>query len=440
MALLEYLFTKKKPERKDSDEPMSPIVVMSGQSVRYLNRGSAKLAEEAQRKSPQLYRITNYVASSVQSVPWTCEVDPDEKEINQAPPNKLKAIKDVLRYPNDNFNSKQLQYWIAMNLMLFGRAHFKVGVNSMGVPNGIYPLDAKEMNAVLNSRGTVAYYEYGSGVNKQRLPTRKDAEERGGLEAYAAEISFPTLTGRIDYGQIPAAIESIAQPLAIISALMQRALDTASGHANVKYVITAEKTLTKQQQQALEKHLRESAPGEQESGQVLLLFNTEITVHKLDNELSDIHNKIPLDDMTRQIAGVFGVPVPLLSLGSADAAKYAGNYVESRQSFWQDTIMPCYLAPIAAGMTAALCPPGAIIKFKLDDIAALWKGRAELGETLSKVTFLTVDEKRAMLGFQPTTEELDKPAMPAPPDGGGGGSPALPKTEETKVLTFQGRS
>src|SRR4029077_10334605 len=170
------------------------------------------------------------------------------------------------------------------------------------------------------------------------------------------------------------------------------------------------------QKEALEKHLAASAPGEDESGQVLFLFNTTIKVDKLDNQLADIHSKIPLDDMTRQIAGVFGVPVPLLSLGSADAAKYAGNYVEARLAFWQDTILPCYLAPIAAGMTQVICPPGARITFDLDAIPALWKGRAELGETLSKVNFLTATEKRGVLDFEPTTEELDtaKPPVPAP--------------------------
>ena len=63
---------------------------------------------------------------------------------------------------------------------------------------------------------------------------------------------------------------------------------------------------------------------------MLFLYNTDIKVHKLDNELGDIHSKLPLDDMTRQIAGVFGVPVPLLGLGSSDAAKFTGNYAESR--------------------------------------------------------------------------------------------------------------
>ena len=112
---------------------------------------------------------------------------------------------------------------------------------------------------------------------------------------------------------------------------MQRALDTASGHPNVKYVITAEKTLTKQQKEALHKHLEEAGPGGENSGNVLFLYNTDVKVHKLDNKLADIHSKSRLDDMTRQIAGVFGVPVALLGLGSADAAKYASNYVESRR-------------------------------------------------------------------------------------------------------------
>ena len=58
------------------------------------------------------------------------------------------------------------------------------------------------------------------------------------------------------------------------------------------------------------------------------MYNTDVKVHTLDNQLGDIHAKLPLDDMTRQIAGVFGVPVALLGLGSADAAKYASNYVE----------------------------------------------------------------------------------------------------------------
>ena len=241
----------------------------------------------------------------------------------------------------------------------------------------------------------------------QKYPSRRTALRIAGdnparMPNYAAEISWPTLSGLVEYNKAPAAIEGLAIPLAIISALMQRALDTASGHPNVKYVITAEKTLTKQQKDALTQHLEESAPGKENSGQVLFLYNTSITVHTLDNKLSDIHSKIPLDDMTRQIAGVFGVPIPLLGLGSADAAKFTGNYAEARLAFWQDTVVPSYLSPISAGMTQAICPYGARICFDLDAVPALWEGRSKLGQGLSAVTFLTTTEKREVLGFPPT--------------------------------------
>lgn len=443
MGVMDF-FRKARPDRQVSDEPISPIVLISGQPVRFLSAQAIATADVAQRKNPQLYRITNFVASSVQAVPWFCEVDPEINKSEQAPPTKIKPINELLKSPNDTLTSQQFEYWIALNLMLYGRAHFKVGVSSTGVPNGLYPLAAKYTKGVLNSRGTVDAYEYGSGPNMITLPTRRTAEKRGRNEAYAAEIAFPSLSGLVEYNKAPAAVESIAQPIAIIDALMQRALDTASGHPNVKYVITAEKTLTRQQKEALAQHLEQGGPGDDYSGSVLFLYNTTIKIDKLDNNLADIHSKIPLDDMTRQIAGVFGVPIALLGLGSADSAKYASNYNESRRSFWQDTIAPCYLIPIAAGLTQAICPPGSRVNFDYDKIPALWEDRAKLGETLSRVNFLTSDEKRDILGFEPdpnipqvmlssgtavgVDDAADPPAAIEPPK---------PANEKTQLRTVQ---
>jgi phage portal protein BeeE len=401
MSFFNLLF-KKKPDRSESDEPISPVFQIAGTPIRVISSTAVATADVAQRKVPQLYRITNFVASSVQSVPWYCDVDPDVNKSEQASATDIKAINAVLKSPNDDMTCQQFSYWTALNLMLYGRGHFKVGVNTSGLASGLYPLAAKYTKGILNDKGSVIAYEYGeSPTGKQRIPSRKVAERRKLKEAYGAEISLPSLTGMVEYNKAPAAIESIAKPLAIIDALMQRALDTANGHANIKYVITAEKTLTKQQKEALERHLAEATPGDEESGSVLFLYNTSIVVHKLDNDLKDIHSKLPLDDMTRQIAGVFGVPIALLGLGSADSAKYASNYQESRRSFWQDTVAPSYLVPIASGMTQAICPYGAKVFYDFDSIPAMWEDRAKLGETLSRVNFLTTDEKREILGFKP---------------------------------------
>jgi phage portal protein BeeE len=413
--------TKAKPIRSDSDEPFSPVFTITGTPVRFLSISAVMTAEAARKKCPQLFRVIHLVSTSVQSVPWYCEEDPEVIASERANAGQIKAINNLLKSPNENFTPEAFRYWMTSNLMLYNRVHFKVGVGSLGNPNGMYPLDTKYVKGILNNRGTVEEYIYGEGMEtEQKYLSRRSAEKRKQNEAYAAEISFPSLSGRVEYNSMPAAIECLMVPLAIITCLMQRALDTASGHPNIKYVVTAEKTLTKAQHDALKKHLEDAGPEGEDSGSVLFLYNTTVDIHKLDNDLQDIHSKIPLDDMTRQVAGVFGVPIALLGLGSADAAKYANNYEESRLAFWQDTIVPAYLKPTAAGMTAMICPPGARIAYDLDAIPALWAGRALLGKTLSSVNCLTTDEKRDILGFQP------EPRLPIfiPVSGATGGDTA----------------
>jgi phage portal protein BeeE len=391
--------TKKPPKREVAEEPLSPIFTIAGQPVRVLNPAAITSAEEAQRKCPQLYRVTHLVASSAQALPWFCEVDPEVAKSEQAPPSVIKAITALLKSPNDNFTPQNMRYWMTLNLMLYSRVHFKVGIGTNRLPNGIYPLATKYIKGIPNSRGTIDQYIYGEGTpQEQKFPSKRKAVPG---ESYAAEISFPSLSGLVEYNKMPAAIESLMMPISIIMCLMQRAQDTASGHPNIKYVVTSDKTLTKQQVDALKEHLEKSGPSEEGSGTALFLYNTKIEVHQLDNKLGDIHSKIPLDDMTRIIAGVFGVPVALLGLSNADSAKYANNYEQSRLALWQDTVVPIYASPISAGLTASLCPYGCRINFDLDAVPALWEGRATLGRNLSNVNFLTTDEKREVLGFEP---------------------------------------
>ncbi|RPI47211.1 MAG: hypothetical protein EHM67_00080, partial [Hyphomicrobiaceae bacterium] len=96
MGLIEF-FTKRKPERTDIEEPNSPIFIMGGQSVRFLSTQAIVTADVAQRESPQLYRITKFIASSVQSVPWYCEEDPEVNASERLGASKIKALNDLLK-------------------------------------------------------------------------------------------------------------------------------------------------------------------------------------------------------------------------------------------------------------------------------------------------------------------------------------------------------
>lgn len=399
---------KAAPVRRDSDTPNSPLMTWQsskGTQVRVITYDEAMAAEEAM-KHPVIFRIVNKIATAVQTVQWYAEADPDAKGADRASASSIKAINSLLKSPNDNAPPDMLRAWMAMTYALYGRVPFKVGVSVDNTPNGIYPLDAKYVTGRPNSRGVIESYQYGfSETDKSNtLPTRKKANGNG---AYAYEIARLNLNGlTLSTGKTNnvSPLAAISLPAAIISMLLQRAADTAAGHPNTKYIIAAEKTLTNKQKNSLKEAVESAETGDEESGHVLFIYNTSIEVHKLDNSLSDIHSKMPMDDMARFIAGSFNVPIALLGLGAADGAKFAGNYLESRRSFWEDTIIPGYLEPIASGLTAALCSPGVRVRFDLDTIPALGDVRVTRAKGLQTVSFLDENEKRELCGFEPRTQ------------------------------------
>ena len=394
-------FQKARPVRSPSAEPPSPVGVWKGTTRQTVTYNEVMTAEAA-TKHPVVFRCLNKVATAVSAIDWRCEYDPKVKQ-NERPPQKvINAINDMIADPNDAFAADQMRYWMALTFACFGRIPFKVGIGTEKLPNGMYPLDARYVKAILNDRGMIDQYQY--GVDKTTLPARRKVTpdpKKGPQEPYVYEIITPGLSGTAEHGANISALNAIGLPAQVISLLLRRAADTASGHPNTKYIVAAEKTLTKTQRKSLTERIEEGETGDEESGNILFLYNTKVEILKLDNDLSDIHSKMPMDDMARHIAGIFGVPISLLGLGAADGAKFAGNYVESRRSFYEDTIIPGYCSPIATGMTTALCPYGARIVFDLDSIPALGDVRVARAKELSKVDFLDADEKRALCGFPP---------------------------------------
>lgn len=395
-------FSKKaSPERKPSDDPQRHVLLtMGGTSKSVVTYAQASNAKEAMQHFVA-YRCINKIAEAVQSVDWY--VSP-VRGIGKSK-DEMAKITATLRSPNDTMSAGQLRYWMAANRAVYGRVPFKVGVGSQGYPNAIYPLRAEYFKAIISKSGAIEAYEYGSGENADKMQPRRKAEANGKFSgSFAAQIVRPNLEGSWIEGLSNTPLNSIGLPAEITRLLMHRAVETAAGHPNSKYIISSEKALTKQQFDGVQEHIESSQSGGSESGNILLLDGVTVNVTKLDNDLSDIHSKMPMDDMARHIAGAFGVPIALLGLGAADGAKFASNFGESRRAFYEDTIIPGYLQPIAEGLTAALCSDGYEIKFDLDSIEALADGRVAKAERLSKVDFLTENEKRELCGFAPRSE------------------------------------
>lgn len=427
MGFFDNIFQKAKPVRSEATQPVSPLGSWSIQRRQTVSYQEA-IAAEAALKHPVVFRCLNKIASAGASVNWYAEPDTDLAPADRSKAKVIKDLNSLLQSPSDVWTRWQLVYWMTINYACYGRIPFKVGVSAVEphAATGIYPLTARFVTAQRDARGLVVAYKYGDGGSndsQNSLPTRNKAAKGA---AYAAEIVRPNLDGTFESQNNIHPLGAIGLPADVVKMLLQRAADTAAGHPNTKYIITAEKTLTNAQKKAVIERVENSAVEGENSGQVLFLFNTKIEVHKLDNDLSDIHAKMPLDDMARMIAGAFGIPVALLGLGAADAAKFAGNYGESRRSFWEDTMIPDYLEPIAVGLSAAICPYGARIRFDYDSIQALADVRITNAERLGKVTFLTRDEKREItrfeklppgkggdqLDFPPGSKDVNQPETP----------------------------
>ena len=424
-----WQFNKVAPDRRQVDPPtVQGIEFLPGAGGIALVKWNDAIAAREAMTHPIVYRALNKLAEAVQQVKWYAEIDEEAPKADQRQKEKIvENINDLLHNPNDNMSPAMLRYWMALNYASFGRVPLKVSFSATEPdrPNGIYPLEADKVSVISNNRGTPAKYKYGSGQSAEEYVSRyfwKPSERKG----FVDQIWKPGFTGYQHRDDSNTPLNAIGLPAQVVKALLIRAIKTANGHPNVRYLVTCSRTLTEAQKKALSDHLNEEHGADGPSaGKIPILQNaSDVVIHKLDNDLSDIHSKTPSDDMARLVFGAFGIPIALAGMGASDGAKFASNYVESRLSFWEDTIIPGYVSPlISQGMTRLICPRGVVIRADLDSIPALVAGRMLAMKNASEVNFLTTDEKRKLFGFEPTTDIPQAlgtaPAAPTAPNGSG---------------------
>lgn len=386
---------KRAPDPKPSDTPAAPNSMRMKTQAPLTSYENYITAENAMGH-PFVFFCLKTVAQAFATVEWYAEAD--SASTTPAGKRAIDQMNALLQSPNLNFSPYQLRYWMALNYACFGRIPFKIGLTGDNFPNGLYPLAVKDTKENTDQRGMVVSYTYGTGDGAETLLIRQKAPEG---KPYAYEITTPSISGQVDFTTNVTPLRAIGLPSQIMRMLMQRAADTASGHPNMKYVISSEKTITEPQKEALREHIEESGPAAENSGNILFLGGLTVKIDELDNDLSDIHSKMPTDDMARMIARTFGIPNALVGLGAADGAKFAQNFDGSRASFYEDTIIPGYCSPVATGLTKALCPPGMLIKFDLDGIPAIGAARAVRAKDIDQLGFLTIDERRELAGYKP---------------------------------------
>ncbi len=102
----------------------------------------------------------------------------------------------------------------------------------------------------------------------------------------------------------------------------------------------------------------------------------------------------------REIAQVFGVPP--MCIGILGDSTYS-NYQEARLHLWEDTLLP-YLDMLLGHLNHWLLPyygEHFTLSYNKDDIHALIPRREKMWEKVCKISCLTINEKRKILGYAP---------------------------------------
>ncbi|QBQ72030.1 portal protein [Agrobacterium phage Milano] len=379
---------------------------------RFFSAGVAKnvvsysnvMAAQRAMEHPVAFRCLDKLGLTVQSVKWDVGKDPQNTQVGDGgmSASQRKALQQILQRPNPTMSGAQLRYSAALSWACFGRMAFKVSVMSDGSVNAIWPLGIPFLKQKFDRYGDVESFQYGDEAGKETIPsfTKVEKNDKGRpIKNYAFMIVKPSINGAMNFDVQNTPLQAIGVPVALYDALMARAIDSADGTPNSKWLVTASRDLDDGQAKEVKEGIEETKPGGDNGGEIIFIAGTDVKVQEMKNDLSDIHSKVPLDDQARTIAGNFGIPIALLGFAGADGSKFANNYDESRKAFFEDTIEPGYLTPLEDGFSMFLCGAGYRVIFDRDSIPALRKSRADIAATYDKVTFITEEEKREVTGW-----------------------------------------
>lgn len=366
-----------------------PIVAWSGVGrPKWTPRRYDTLADEGFRKNVIAYRCVMMVANAAASVPWLL-YDDCGTEIDQHP------ILNLLRHPNPVQDGISFLENIFANLEISGNAYVEAVQQRDGqCPVELYVLRSDRMKVIPGSTGFPQGYEY----NINGKLTRWAADPITGASSILHIKQFHPLDDWYGLAPLEAALLSVDQHNAA-GAWNQALLNQGARPSGALVFAPKEgpSSLSEDQVRRLREEMDQLYQGKGNAGRPLVLEGG-LDWREMSLSPKDMDWLAGRDTAARDIALAFGVPAQLIGIPGSQT--YA-NMSEARLAFYEETILPLLTKTIAAfdRWLMPLFDEGMYLDFDLDDISALTARRDAQWEKLQGVNFLTVNEKRAAVGY-----------------------------------------
>jgi hypothetical protein len=211
------------------------------------------------------------------------------------------------------------------------------------------------------------------------------------------------------YGMSP--VEAAAQAIDIHNTAgrwNKALLDNSARPSGALVYGGADGRMTPEQFERLKAELEDGFQGPRRAGRPLLLEGG-LDWKPLSLSPKDMDFIAARNGAAREIALAFGVPPMLLGIPGDNTFS---NYQEAQRAFWRSTVLPL-VTRTAKALAAWLSPAWSTtieLRPDLDQIEALTAEREALWVRIEKVSFLTLNEKRAAVGYAPIEEPPPEPA------------------------------
>lgn len=281
---------------------------------------------------------------------------------------------------------------LAAQLLLHGNAYVQFLVDGDDQLVELFALRPERVTVEPDARGWPAAYRYRVGEQVTRL----NADDAGGRPQLIHIKAFNPSDDHYGLGCLGAASGAIAVHNA--AARWNKALldNAARPSGALVYEPNDGSSLSRDQFDRLRAEMDASFAGSGNAGRPMLLEGG-LRWQPLSMSPADMDFAGTKAAAAREIAMAFGVP-PML-LGLPGDATYA-NYVEANRALWRLSILPLaetIFAGLAQGLRGWFAD--AAISIDLDRVTALAEDRERLWRQVSAAEFLTLEEKRAMVGL-----------------------------------------
>lgn len=377
--------------RKYSEARQVLVVNQLGQSISSPKNYEA-FSKEGYQSNVIGYRCVSLLSKTCASIPW--ELYQGEREIESHP------ILDLLKNPNPmQSRAAFFEAWVAY-FAISGNSFIEaVRVGAKRSPQELWVARPDKMKIVAGPLGLPSQYVFKTVSGEKRW----DVDQITGQSDILHMKSFHPTDPWYGMSPIEAATYSMDQHNE--SSKWNLSLLQNSGTPSGAMVVQSNDgnpsgSLSDPQFKNLQTQINSRMAGSKNAGRILLLEGG-LDWKSMGFSPHDMEWMEGRQGAARDIALAFGIPPILLNIPGDSTYS---NYKEARLAFYEDTILPL-LDMLMDELNHWLVPmfgnTGLQLKYDMDDIPALDIKRSEKFTQVSGAGFLTTNEKRTMLGFEP---------------------------------------